>query len=349
MAFLKSFDPSYYLVNGFDCDTFKNQLDELDTLGISTLVGDFASYMQDSDVPHQGIFTILSPAGHGKTFFLSKLYCHLKSIDKIVLYIDILQYADMDSFQELKRYIQTESKKNLNQNIIILFDNIEKHTGGIAVDFITVLDSLVRNKNITCVLAYDDAVLQKKLYTLFGDGEDTQHLFQRYIDVEFYLDVLGNRKDKYYTDIFAKEQHSWQIDSVFGSLIEVLLTRKIATLAQVDILIKKISFFYKNQNKTSYMERFEESFFIFFFLLLKIVDKEQYREYLERYELSYQNMNELLEAKENTSLNKKLREVLGQLENIYNEFDRQQNDLNLNEWREKDRLEILQKMELINV
>ena len=273
MATLKQFDPAYYMRHDTDayCDAIEERRDSLDT---KSLAESFLKYLKDQDsnssnLLYEGLFAVLSETGGGKTFFLALLYCLLKKDGNSVYYIDTLEYIVQHREGELENHIV--QKCDVSHTTVFLIDNIEKHSAQFILDLLYTLGRLSRAHRILCVLSYDDAVVQSKLKNLFsGGGEEAQHLFQKLIDVEFYLHQVP-------IDNFINQLANNDIN-IGGLLAKVADQKNLLSLSQIVILGKKIDFYRKHNTGKSELVDLP---YVIVFIIIKLTDKKQYRMWLE--------------------------------------------------------------------
>ena len=300
MSSFKSFDPSTYICA--DHTLCKKLEEEIDLLNTTKLVKKFSDYLKDSDNSlHQGIFSVLASVGEGKTFFLALLYCKLFNEDYKVHYINTLDYIVQDNELDIEEEISNLS--NPFETTVVLIDNIEKHKQRFILDFIYTLNKLSRSKNLLFVLAYDDAVVQNKLRTLFGKGDDSEYFFQNYIDFEFYL-FNGNFDKVDIKQLFGENDRlvHYAVEYIYDKVIN----SKQLTLMQRIILAKKIEFFLRNNSEEvakvflkahiskAELSKFDPKYmviislpYVVFLMALKLVKKDVYKSLLFKHSISF--------------------------------------------------------------
>ncbi len=271
MANLQSFDPSFYLFGTNDmCNTLKNK-DNLDT---QLLVKDlYKTLVDESGKLHQGIFSILTETGGGKTFFLALLYCLLKEKSFEVHYVDILHFVIHGQEEKMMEDIQALCMEDAVT--VILIDNLEKHSPHFALDFIYRLNVLVRQENILCVLSYDESVLFKKIDSVYGGNDNSMQIyFQNFIDIEYFLS--NKNADLRATMKIFYEIHPLTVETFRNVFEELNLT-----IREKNIIAKKVRFYIQNyderENTIEYLP------YVFYLTILKLRDKKAYRVLLRKF------------------------------------------------------------------
>lgn len=267
MADFQSFDPSFYLSSTSNmCESLKSR----DYLNTSELVENlYKTIIDEKENLHQGIFSILTETGEGKTFFLALLYCLLKEKSYKVYYVDILHYAIHQTEENMITNIHALCTED--STIVVLIDNLEKHSPHVVLDFIYRLNVLVRQENILCMLSYDESVLLKKIESVYGGSNDMQVYFQNFIDIEYFL--VNKVADSDANMKIFKDIHPMTV-----AMFEPVLVNLKLTIREKNIIAKKVRFFILSSAEEK--KAIEYLPYVFYLTILKLRHKKDYRDLL---------------------------------------------------------------------